>query len=83
MVSPIIEAGTKIEHGQQRFLFKHGDGREATDTNLSLCEALGLIANVGVGAAENESTKGEKRENGSEGEDDDRARKGPKHDVLG
>ena len=71
MVSPIIEAGTKIERGQRRFLFKHGDGREATDTNLSLCEALGLI---GVGAAENESMEREKRENRSEGEDDDRGR---------
>lgn len=83
MVSPIIETGTKMERGQRRFLFKHEDGREPTDTNLSLCEALGLIGNVGADAAENESTKGEKRENGSEAEDDDRAGKRPKRDALG
>lgn len=55
--------------------------RQQTQTFPS--EALGLIGNVGVDAAENESTKGEKRENGSEGEDDDRAGKRLKWDTLG
>lgn len=55
--------------------------RQQTQTFPS--EALGLIGNVGVDAAENESTKGEKRENRSEGEDDDRAGKRLKWDTLG
>jgi hypothetical protein len=40
----IVEAGTRMESGQQRSLFKHEDGREATNENFVLCEVLlGLV----------------------------------------
>jgi hypothetical protein len=82
MVSPILEAGTRMEHGQRRFLFMHEERQEATDTDPSLCKALELVANDGPDVAENKSTKGEKQENVSEAEDDDRAGKRPKWDML-
>ena len=54
-VSHIIKAGTRIESGQQRFLFKHEDRQEATDENFVLCKALGLAGNTSVDLIQDES----------------------------
>lgn len=82
-VSRIIEAGTRIESGQRRFLFQHGGKRGATHKNLILCETLEPIGNTAMNSIQNESVEEEeKRGNQSgEGDDDDRAGKRPKYDT--
>lgn len=78
VLSQIIEAGTRMENGQRRSLFKHEDEREVTNKNhdLVLCEVLLDL----VDSIKNESVEEKKRENQSS-EDDDRAAKRPKHST--